>query len=113
MMVIVVPERRGPPGVRIFVPARLPLGNGVCRESVELRPSYAAVQMSDSGHAEFVGVGYNCGSATTGPDRRAGENPVVSPDLRWRPRDYLSPCFALNQIVVIGRGVGTRRLQNR
>src|SRR5215813_13484322 len=39
MMVIVVPECRGPAGVRIFVAARLPCGDCVRGESVEFRPS--------------------------------------------------------------------------
>src|SRR5262245_9316327 len=109
MVVIVVPECRGRPGVRIFVPARLPWSDGVRGESVELRPSDPAGQMDDAGRAEVVGVGHDRGSATTGSDRRAGETPVISPDSRRRPRDYLSPGFALNHLVVIGRGVSSDR----
>src|SRR5262245_58416088 len=107
MVVIVVPECRGPPGVRIFVAARLPWSDGVRWESVELRPSDPAVQVNDAVRTEVVGVVHNRDSATTGSDRRAGETSVVSPDSRWRPRDYLSPCFTLNHLVVIGRGVGS------
>src|SRR5262245_21842387 len=113
MVVIVVPEWRGPPGVRIFVAARLPWGDCVRGESVEFRPSDPAVQMDDAGRAEVVGVGHNRGSATTGSDCRAGETPVVRPDSRSRPRDYLNPCFALNHLVVFGRGVGSDRIWNR
>src|SRR5262245_26684687 len=110
MVVIVVPECRGPPIVRIFVAARLPWSDGVRGESVELWPSDPAVQMDDAGSAEVVGVGHNRGSATTGSDCRARETPVVSPDSRSHSRDYLNPCFALNHLVVIGRGVGSERI---
>src|SRR5262245_33230961 len=110
MMVIVVPECRGPPGVRIFVAARRPWSDGVRGGSGEVRHSDPSGQVNDAGRAEVVGVGHNRGSAATGPDRRAGETPVVSPDSRSRPRDYLNPFFALNHLVVIGRGVGSDRI---
>src|SRR5262245_64347741 len=98
MVMIVVPECRGPPGVRIFVAARLSWGDGVRGESVELRPSDPAVQVNDAGRAEVVGVCHNRGSTATGSDRRAGETPVVPPDSRSRPRDYLRPSFALTHL---------------
>src|SRR5215510_8277814 len=110
MVVIVVPECRRPPGVGVFVAARLPRGDSVRWESVELWPSDPAVQMDDAWRAEVVGMGHNRGSATTGSDSRAGETPVVSPDSRSHSRDYLNPCFALNHLVVIGRGVGSDRI---
>src|SRR5262245_54743173 len=110
MVVIVVPECRGPPGVRIFVAARLPWSDGVRGESVELRPSDPAVQVNDAGRAEVVGVGHDRDSTATGSDRGAGETPVVPPDSRSNSRDYLSPCFALNHLVIIGRGVGPDRI---
>src|SRR5262245_26171647 len=58
MVVIVVPECRGPPGVRIFVAPRLPWGDRVRGKSVEFWPSNPAVQVNDAGRAEIVGVGH-------------------------------------------------------
>src|SRR5262249_29752457 len=107
MVVIVVPECRGPPGVRIFVAARLPWRDGVRGESVELRPSDPAVQVNDTRRAEVVGVGHDRGSTAMGTASGAGQTPIVPQDSRWPPRDYLSPCFALNHLVVIGRGVSS------
>src|SRR5262245_65218179 len=113
MVVIVVPECRSPPGVRIFVAARISWSYGVRGESVELRTSDPAVQVNDAGLAEAVCEGHNRGSVTTGSDSRAGEATVVSKDTCARARDYLGPRLALDQLVVIGGGVGPRRIQNR
>src|SRR5262245_1354571 len=112
MAVIVIPERRGPTSIVIFITILLPRYDKVCWKAIEFWPRHPSVQVNHAGCREVIGKGDECFSPAPRLDRWTRKCAVVTPDSRTQPWDKFSPRFLLAYLVVVGGGVCTNWRQD-
>src|SRR5262249_54269203 len=106
-MVIVIPQRRCASGVAVLIAAHCPGNEAIGGVAVGVRSRDAPMQVNDGCYIKTVGVSYHGGSVSPRPNGRTRKRPVVTPNSRGYAGDDLSPCFALNHLVIVGRVIAS------